>query len=250
MLSKRPRRCGKLLTMRWIAPAAVVLASFALSTSTFAGEAESTAPSLPDLPPATWDSPVSWTRERASEPLPNAALVRNRNLANPVVAMSETAQPQDQPQRPLTATKPIANRPRSRGLGALLGRFSPTRPAAPVEEDGESVDPAAMPATEDSVLATPAVTEITRIRHLAELWKTHPILEEADLMYQDLKPITEPGVRDWVKRTCGDHAAVRIRPGPGRGRSLLDHHRRPQQKSNPPPRCWRSRAGRWKSIRR
>lgn len=32
-------------------------------------------------------------------------------------------------------------------------------------------------------------------------------------MYQDLKPITQPAVRDWVKRTCGDRAAVRIRQG-------------------------------------
>lgn len=40
---------GKLLT-RWIAPAALVLSACAFSNTTLAGEAESTAPSLPDLP--------------------------------------------------------------------------------------------------------------------------------------------------------------------------------------------------------
>ena len=124
--------------------------------------------------------------------------------------MSETAQPP----RPLTATQPIAGRRRSRGLGALLGRLSPTRSTAPAEVDGASASPAEPSVTEDGAAATPTETEQkTRIRRLAELWKTHPILEEADLMYQDLKPITQPAVRDWVKRTCGDHAAVRVRQG-------------------------------------
>lgn len=56
MVSKQPRTCGQLLTMRWIALGAVVLTAFALSTSTFAGEAESATPSLPDLPPKLRDN--------------------------------------------------------------------------------------------------------------------------------------------------------------------------------------------------
>ena len=119
--------------------------------------------------------------------------------------MSETSQPQ----RPLTATRPVAARRRSRGLGALLDRFSPTRPTPPAEEDGESASAAG---TEDGS-ATSGESEAARIRRLAKLWNTHPILEEADLMYQDLKPITQTAVRDWVRRTCGNRAAVRVRQG-------------------------------------
>ena len=42
--------------MRWIVPAAVAFAAFALSTSTFGAEPESAAPSLPDLPPKLRDN--------------------------------------------------------------------------------------------------------------------------------------------------------------------------------------------------
>ena len=42
--------------MRWIAPAAVVVSAFALTSLTLAGEAESVAPSLPDLPPKLRDN--------------------------------------------------------------------------------------------------------------------------------------------------------------------------------------------------
>ena len=119
--------------------------------------------------------------------------------------MSETAHPQ----RPLTATRPITARRRPRGLGALLNRLSPKRSTPPAEEDGES----AVVGAQDGAPATSGESEPARIRRLAKLWNTHPILEEADLMYQDLKPITQTAVRDWVKRTCGDRAAVRVRQG-------------------------------------
>ncbi|MYD96395.1 MAG: hypothetical protein F4X98_03275 [Gammaproteobacteria bacterium] len=120
--------------------------------------------------------------------------------------MSETAQPQ----RPLTATRPITARRRSRGLGALLDRLTSKR-SKPSTEDGESASPTLD--TEGGAPGTSGESEPARIRRLAKLWNTHPILEEADLMYQDLKPITQTAVRDWVKRTCGDRAAVRIRQG-------------------------------------
>ena len=42
--------------MRWIAPAALLLSAFAFSHATLAGEAEATAPSLPDLPPKLRDN--------------------------------------------------------------------------------------------------------------------------------------------------------------------------------------------------
>lgn len=55
MVSKQPRIRGQLLT-RWIAPAALALVAYAVPNSTLAGEAESTAPSLPDLPPKLRDN--------------------------------------------------------------------------------------------------------------------------------------------------------------------------------------------------
>ena len=57
MVSKQPRVRGQLLT-RWIAPAALALAvaAYVVPNSTLAGEAESTAPSLPDLPPKLRDN--------------------------------------------------------------------------------------------------------------------------------------------------------------------------------------------------
>lgn len=55
MVSKQPRVRGQLLT-RWIAPAALALAAYAVPNSTLAGEAELTAPSLPDLPPKLRDN--------------------------------------------------------------------------------------------------------------------------------------------------------------------------------------------------
>ena len=121
--------------------------------------------------------------------------------------MSETAHPQ----RPLTATRPTSARRRSRGLGALLDRLSPKRSTPAAEGGGESASPVL--GSEGGASATSGESEPARIRRLAKLWNTHPILEEADLMYQDLKPITQTAVRDWVKRTCGDRAAVRVRQG-------------------------------------
>ena len=84
-------------------------------------------------------------------------------------------------------------------------------PRSPAEEDGESAGPSV--GSDDGAPPTSGESEPARIRRLAKLWNTHPILEEADLMYQDLKPITQTAVRDWVRRTCGDRAAVRVRQG-------------------------------------
>lgn len=123
--------------------------------------------------------------------------------------MSETSQPQ----RPLTAKRPIANRRRPRGFAALLDRLSPTRPATPADDHAQTVDQVQTPAPEavDGTTGTSAATAPDRIRNLAKLWNTHPILDEQDLMYQGLEPIKQPVLRDWVKRNCGDRAAVRIR---------------------------------------
>ena len=56
-------------------------------------------------------------------------------------------------------------------------------------------------------------SERHRIRHLAGVWGVHPILDEQDLMYQGLEPLKHPTLRDWVERTCGGRAAVRVRQG-------------------------------------
>jgi len=120
----------------------------------------------------------------------------------------------NQPDRPLTATRPIAARRRSKGLGALFSR-SRQGSAERQVADGESTSllQTLLPTDSADTRAAQGESEPDRIRRLARLWGVHPILDEQDLMYQGLEPIKHPALRDWVRRSCGDHVAVRVRQG-------------------------------------